>query len=589
MLTLEEAIETILKQRPELDRGDVLQMIHDKREQLGPEIVNDESAALIIARELGIDLQHMSTRARLKISEITESSRSIALTAKVVSVGTVRSFVRKDGSQGMVASIVVADDTGRIRVALWDDMTRAVSEEIVTIGSIVQIRGAYVRRGLGGALELNLGRQGAIRVLEDYELEGLDFEPAESQTLKVSDITDRMFDISLRVKVGAVFPLREFTRRTDGSPGKVASVLASDETGSIRIVFWDERAEEIQDLDIGEVISVSGAYSRVGRTGDVEVHVGRSSSISRHLDDIDAVPIEGVPMVAEPLGFRRLSELTPQMKDVDIEGRVMRIFPPTTFERDGRTGRVQNVIVADDSGTIRVTFWNDDIDTIAGLKEGDILRIRHGYVKEGFRGGVDFQVGRRAQIEINPDDSALADIDMSELSQQPVGPAGRVMIEEIDATMVNHVVEVCGIVVGLSQARPVYLACPNCKRKVQREEGRFVCANCGESTESPEPRMLYKITVDDGSGTIRATLFGTTGEELLQMSAAEALQLIEESGNDTAPLQAATGRVLGSYVVVAGRVTKFRDSLDISAMQLRLADPVEEIRRMKERVEGLLH
>ena len=57
VLTLEETIELILKNIPDYDRATVLKLIDEKRQELGPEVINDESAAMIVARELGIDLQ----------------------------------------------------------------------------------------------------------------------------------------------------------------------------------------------------------------------------------------------------------------------------------------------------------------------------------------------------------------------------------------------------------------------------------------------------------------------------------------------------------------------------------------------------
>ena len=176
LLTLEETIELILKHRSDYERKDILTMIEEKREELGREVINDESAAMIVARELGVDLHQISPKARQRIEDITEATRSIALTAKVVNIGTVRTFSRKDGGgEGKVASIMVSDDTGSIRVVLWDEKTDAVSQdagsdEVISIGDIIQFRGGYVKKGLGDALELNLSRMGQIRVLEDYEI-----------------------------------------------------------------------------------------------------------------------------------------------------------------------------------------------------------------------------------------------------------------------------------------------------------------------------------------------------------------------------------------------------------------------------------
>ncbi|MHA1480102.1 MAG: hypothetical protein ACTSQZ_01590, partial [Candidatus Thorarchaeota archaeon] len=258
MLTLEETIEMILKHSSEYDRKDIMQMIEEKRQELGPEVVNEESAAMIVARELGIDLQQVSPRGRVKISDITEEkiNKTIALTAKIVNIGTVNTFSRKDGGEGKVSSIMLADDSGQIRVALWDEKTKIVSEdseESVEVGNIVQIRGAYVKKGFRDALELNLGRMGHIRILSDYELDDVDFDVSSSEAQKISDLEEKMYDVTLTVKVQRVFSLSTFSKK-DGTEGKVLSMIVADETGSTRFVCWDSFAEEMQDVEEDEVI-----------------------------------------------------------------------------------------------------------------------------------------------------------------------------------------------------------------------------------------------------------------------------------------------------------------------------------------------
>jgi replication factor A1 len=281
MLTLEETIDQILKHLPEYDKKDILEMIEEKRQELGPDVINDESAAMIVARELGVDLQQDSPKARAKIEELIEGSRNVTLTAKVVNVGTVRTFSRRDGNDGKVASIIVADSTGKIRVALWDEMTRAVSEGHVTVGSVVQIRGAYAKKGLRDSLELNLGNRGGLRVLEDHEAEDIDLEVPESEMAELASLEDGMYDLTILAKVSRVFGLSTFTRKSDGEEGKVLSLIGADESGSRRIVFWDKLAEEMENVKEGEVIRITGTYTRVSRTGDVEIHSSRSSGIER--------------------------------------------------------------------------------------------------------------------------------------------------------------------------------------------------------------------------------------------------------------------------------------------------------------------
>jgi ssDNA-binding replication factor A large subunit len=161
------------------------------------------------------------------------------------------------------------------------------------------------------------------------------------------------------------------------------------------------------------------------------------------------------------------------------------------------------------------------------------------------------------------------------------------MIGDIDAESEGRTVEVCGIVVGIGQASPVYQACPSCRKKVEDSDGKYICSVCGE-VKKPEPRMLYKVTLDDGSGSIRVTLFGETGEELIQMTAQEAFDLISKSGNNQAPIEQNTDKMLGRYIAIQGRVTKYKDSVDIAVSGLNFADPVEEIKRMKQNVADML-
>jgi ssDNA-binding replication factor A large subunit len=224
---------------------------------------------------------------------------------------------------------------------------------------------------------------------------------------------------------------------------------------------------------------------------------------------------------------------------------------------------------------------------IKDLQQGDVIRIKHGYIKEGLRGTVEYHVGRRSEIETNPKDSDLAQLDLSEITQRPAVQAGRVTIGQIDDDTEGKTVEVCGIVVAVARTSPVYASCPNCRKKTEERDGKYFCAVCGK-VDKPEYRMLYKVTLDDGSGSIRVTLFGKAGEDLLQMTAKEAQELVVKSGNKTFPMEQNSDKMLGRYVTVHGRINKFRDALEVSASDLLFVDPVEEIRRMREDMVGLV-
>ena len=587
MLTLEETIELILKHRKDYERSQILEMVKEKRQELGPEVVNDESAAMIVARELDVDLHRATPKARTTIKDITLSTRNVNLYAQVRNIGDVRTFSRKDGGQGRVASLTLGDETGTIRLALWDDKTDILKEDALSVGCIVQIMKAYVREGLGKALELNLGRMGGIRILEDYEVDelNLDFGDEDSHLdyVSIRDLEAGRYDVSIKAKVRWVSDISEFTRK-DGTNGRVMSVFAADESGSTRIVFWDERVDDAKDIEVGEVIAVERGYTRLSsRNDEVELHTGRSSQIKTGLeDDIEVSSSDAPRQESKPLGRKNIEDLTTGMWDVDVEGQVAMVHDVRTFQKkDGGEGRVQNLILVDKTGRIRSVFWDDDVDTISSVKEGDVVRISHAYVKEGFMQALEVVAGRNSEITVNPDDSDLISLDLSGVTEQATIVPSRVTIGDIDDDNEGKTVEVYGIVVGIGQASPVYQACPDCNKKLEQTEDGFYCRTCSKGVDEPDPRMFYKITLDDGTETIRATMFGDVAEKLLGLTAKQAMDMIVKTGNISEPIRRNSDKILGRYLCVVGRINKFRDSIEISAAGFDFADPIKEIKRLK--------
>lgn len=84
---------------------------------------------------------------------------------------------------------------------------------------------------------------------------------------------------------------------------------------------------------------------------------------------------------------------------VNVEGTITRIGEPREVNlRTGGTARVAEAVLSDETGTIILNLWNDDIERV---KEGDRVRIENGYVTT-FRGEKRLNVGRYGRLEVNP-------------------------------------------------------------------------------------------------------------------------------------------------------------------------------------------
>jgi len=68
----------------------------------------------------------------------------------------------------------------------------------------------------------------------------------------------------------------------------------------------------------------------------------------------------------------------------------------TTSGRDYSAHRVVDALVGDETGCVYLSLWDDNIDK---AKEGDILKIKNGYVNL-FRGSIRLNIGRYGSFEV---------------------------------------------------------------------------------------------------------------------------------------------------------------------------------------------
>jgi replication factor A1 len=94
----------------------------------------------------------------------------------------------------------------------------------------------------------------------------------------------------------------------------------------------------------------------------------------------------------------KIKELRNGVKNVDVEAKV--VEKGATREVMSRykneTLRVANAIISDDSGQIKLTLWNDQIEQV---NENDTVKIENGYVTS-FRGEIQLNVGRYGKLTV---------------------------------------------------------------------------------------------------------------------------------------------------------------------------------------------
>lgn len=110
----------------------------------------------------------------------------------------------------------------------------------------------------------------------------------------------------------------------------------------------------------------------------------------------------------------KISDLKSGQGKVDIEATIKSVEQPRVLNRYGRELKVANAIAQDDSGEIKLTLWNQDIDKV---QVGSKIKITNGYVSE-FQGEKQLTSGKFGKLEVI-DSSASTSQQPATQSSQP--------------------------------------------------------------------------------------------------------------------------------------------------------------------------
>ncbi|GGN98731.1 single-stranded DNA binding protein [Haloarcula pellucida] len=199
------------------------------------------------------------------VESLTMGQSDVSLRGLVLDTDSIRTFDRDDGSEGRVSNLTLGDETGRVRVTMWDD--RADRAEELAPGTAVEVVDGYVRER-DGALELHVGDEGAIDEID----EAVDFEP-DADPIERVEIGDT---VDIAGVVRSTDPVRTFDR-DDGSEGQVRNVRVQDATGDIRVALWGDKADK--DIAPGDEILVADVEIQDGWQDDKEASANWASTV----------------------------------------------------------------------------------------------------------------------------------------------------------------------------------------------------------------------------------------------------------------------------------------------------------------------
>lgn len=146
-----------------------------------------------------------------------------------------------------------------------------------------------------------------------------------------------------------------------------------------------------------------------------KIYEKKRSAEDYYLDEVAARIVASelgveIPREAEELKLQlTISDLISGLNDVTVTGRVILLYPGKTFRRSDLTeGKIVRLLIGDKTGTLTVVLWDDKTVHVESgeISSGQILRILHGYVREGLNGKLELHVGQRGDVQVSPSDVA---------------------------------------------------------------------------------------------------------------------------------------------------------------------------------------
>ncbi len=263
----EQIVERIGKET-KISESEINGKIDSKMKQLSG-LISKEGAAHIVANELGIKLFDTFT-GKLQIKNILAGLRNVETVGKVLQTYELREFTTND-RQGKIASLVIGDETGTIRVVMWGDQADNIKN--ISKGTILKIIGSYVKDN-NGTIELHLNDRSKLLINPEGETVK-EIKQNNTERKSINQLTENDSSVEILGTIVQIFEPRFFeicpqcSKRTKNVEGAfscpehnniepdysyVLNLIVDDGTENIRTVFFRDSMEKLINLNKEKIL-----------------------------------------------------------------------------------------------------------------------------------------------------------------------------------------------------------------------------------------------------------------------------------------------------------------------------------------------
>jgi replication factor A1 len=366
-----DIIGQITSKCPWISRDQILTRLEKEKQKTGG-LISDEVLLKMIAAEFGCEFaQNEVDMPSLLVKDLLPGLNDVTVAGRVLAVFPARSF---DGAKkGKLAALLIGDNSGVLRVVLWNEKTAMLETKEIEVGRLVSFSHAYTREHVGGKVELHVSERSEVKNIPE-DSQNHEYPEIRRFSIKIGQLPSIRGNkrATFAGTVKRVFPASTFERK-NSTHGKVMRFIMEDSTGTISVVVWNEKADELENfLRIGDRLQVVNGKIKKGLGEEMEINVDADTYLGS---------------LPESEEFFEIAELKEGMNIVNIEGEVA----TKPVVRDVRTSKGEIVRLAtfelkDETGRIPVSAWRKQADAVANLDQGLKVTIKNAYVKKGFGG-----------------------------------------------------------------------------------------------------------------------------------------------------------------------------------------------------------
>lgn len=320
------------------------------------------------------------------IKELSPDLPSASVHCRVNRYYPPSTFQRSDGSEGKRASFIAEDETGTIRVVLWDE----AAETKLAEGDVVKVENGYVKPGLNNELELQLSSRG--RVIPSERQLKLPEAPAPQRIdATIADVKEGMGSLHVVARIVTAYPPRAY------SGGTMASLIVGDESGTMRVVLWNETSDQVDGLSRGDAVELTNAYAKSNFNDEVELHLGRYGKIEKtkaaklpSAEKLSKALVTDKDIASLDANDRDI-RITAEIADFDDERSPLYMTCPSCNKRAQNVGGqwfcegcgdvdptpnlMVSMVLEDTTGTIRAVAFRTVAEKVLGMAVEDALNL----------------------------------------------------------------------------------------------------------------------------------------------------------------------------------------------------------------------